>query len=376
MFSNTQLNTYLGIRQEEVRSLVKNLFQDSRQSLTKVEMTPRLQELTFNVVMRIIAGKRYFGAEVGDFEEAKHFKDIISEVFELSGASTPEDYLPFLQWFDFWSTEMRMVKLRNGSNEFSQCLIDEHRNKGGISYPCKEEKPETLIDSMLSLQQSEPEHYTHDIIKGIITILLTAGTDTSSATMEWGMSLLLNHPRVLAKARAELDRYIGHGRLLDESDLPKLQFLQRIVNETLRLFPVAPLLVPHESSQDCKFGGYDVPHGTMLLVNAWAIHRNPEVWDDSTTFRPERFEGGGGEEYKLIPFGMGRRQCPGAGLANRVIALALGSLIQSFELERVGEELVDLTEGKGLAMPKKKPLEAMCRAREQMIKTIILLVQG
>lgn len=184
------------------------------------------------------------------------------------------------------------------------------------------------------------------------------------------MSLILNHPEVLKKARAELDNYVGQEKLVDEPDLPKLNYLQCIINETLRLFPAAPLLVPRESSDDCTIGGFNVPRGTMLLTNGWAIQRDPQVWEDPTSFRPERFVSGESEAYKLVPFGLGRRQCPGAGLANRVMGLTLGALIQCFDWERVSEELVDLSEGRGLTMPKDKPLEAMCKAREEMINVL------
>ncbi|KAK2972532.1 hypothetical protein RJ640_006598 [Escallonia rubra] len=153
--------------------------------------------------------------------------------------------------------------------------------------------------------------------------------------MEWALSLLVNHPKVLEKARAELDSYVGQDRLVYETDIPKLQYLQSIVNETLRLYPTAPLLVPHESSDDSTVGGFDVPRGTMLLVNAWAMHRDRAVWDDPTTFKPERFEGRENGGHNFVPFGMGRRQCPGAGLANRVVALALAAMIQCFDWERV-----------------------------------------
>jgi isoflavone 2'-hydroxylase len=134
--------------------------------------------------------------------------------------------------------------------------------------------------------------------------------------------------------------------------------------------PCGPLLVPHMSSDDCTVGGYDVPRNTMLLVNAWAIHRDPKVWDDATSFKPERFECGEADAHKLIPFGLGRRACPGAGLAQRTVGLALGSLIQCFEWERVGEEEVDMAEGNGITMPKAVALEAMCKARPIMNKVL------
>ncbi|KAF5961919.1 cytochrome P450 81D11-like [Camellia sinensis] len=227
----------------------------------------------------------------------------------------------------------------------------------------RDKSKNTMIDHLLSLQESQPEYYTDDIIKGLIAVMILAGTDTSAVTMEWAMSLLVNHPEVLKKARAEIDTHVGQDRLIDEHDLSKLHYLQAIISETFRLFPTAPFLVPHVSSGDCIIGGFNVPCGTLLLVNAWAIHRGPKVWDDPTSFKPERFEGGEVKGHKLMPFGMGRRACPGSGLAQRVVGLALGSLIQCFEWKRVTKEAVDLTEGKGLTMPKAELLEVMCKAR-------------
>ncbi|KAB1207045.1 Cytochrome P450 81D1 [Morella rubra] len=161
------------------------------------------------------------------------------------------------------------------------------------------------------------------IIKGLIKDLLLAGTDTSTVTLEWALSNLLNHPDVLMKARAELDCQ----------------------------YPAAPLLVPHMSFNDCTIEGYDVPSGTMILVNAWDIHRDPKLWDDATSFKPKRFESGQDQNsHKLIPFGIGRRACPGAGLAQRTMGLTLASLIQCFEWERVSEEEIDMAEGNGISL--------------------------
>ena len=188
-------------------------------------------------------------------------------------------------------------------------------------------------------------------------------------TLEWAMSNLLNHPHVLRKAKAELDSQVGQQQLVDELDLSKLNYLQSIISETLRLYPAAPLVVPHYSSNDCTIDGYDVPRDTILLVNAWAIHRDPKLWEDAESFKPERFQNGSESAdhgYKLMPFGLGRRACPGIGLAQRVVGLTLGSLIQCFEWERVSEEKVDMAEGKGLTMPKALPLEAICKPRPIM----------
>lgn len=176
------------------------------------------------------------------------------------------------------------------------------------------------------------------------------------------MSNLVNHPEILKKARIEIDEKVGLDRLMDEQDIVNLPYLQNIVSETLRLYPAVPLLLPHVSSEDCEVGGYHVPRGTMVLVNAWAMHRDPKLWEDPEIFKPERFEKEG-EAEKLMPFGMGRRACPGSGLAQRLVSLALGTLVQCFEWERVSEELVDMTEDRGATLPKALPLRAMCKAR-------------
>ena len=166
--------------------------------------------------------------------------------------------------------------------------------------------------------------------------MLTAGRETSTLTTEWAMLLLLNHPKALQKLRTEIDNSVGHGRLVDESDIPKLPYLRCVVNETLRLYPAAPLLLPHQASEDCRVGGYDIPKGTIVLANAWAVHRDPKLWEEPEKFMPERFEGKGlmdKEEFnsKFLPFGIGRRACPGANLGIRSVSLAVGTFIQCFD---------------------------------------------
>lgn len=195
--------------------------------------------------------------------------------------------------------------------------------------------------------------------------MLLAGTDTSSVTLEWAMSSLLNHPEIMKMAKNELDTHIGQERLVDEPDISKLPYLQSIVYETLRLHAAAPLLVPHLSSEDFTLGGYNIPQNTILMVNAWVIHRDPNLWSDPTCFKPERFEKEG-EVNKLLSFGLGRRACPGESLAQRTVGLTLGLLIQCFEWKRIGEEKIDMVEAKGITVGKKISLKAMCKVRHPL----------
>ncbi|PQP93560.1 cytochrome P450 81D11 [Prunus yedoensis var. nudiflora] len=261
---------------------------------TKIELKSKFTELSFNVMTMMVVGKRLYGENVLDVEEAKNIQ----------------------KWIDITGIEKKMG------------LVEERREI--LSTKCGsngKEVEKLMIDNLLALQETEPQFYTDEIIKGIILVMLVAGTDTSSTALDWAMALLLNHPETMEKVRAEIETKIGQERLLEEQDLPKLTYLQK----------------------------------------------DPEVWEDPTRFEPERFEGwngDGSEGYKLIAFGAGRRGCPGAALANRLIGLALGTWIQSFEWERISEENVDMSEGLGLSMPRAQPLEAMCKPRPIMFSTL------
>ncbi|KAF8406249.1 hypothetical protein HHK36_008334 [Tetracentron sinense] len=377
IFSSNSLHMSSTIRHEEACYLVRQLFRDFHGVSQKVDLRSMLFHLTFNIMMGMVAGKRCFGKEAVDVEVGQRFLEIVKDrsVTVPSMLLSLCDFFPILRCIGFQGVEKKMVSLKRKMDAFLQGLIDEGRRSQTKSSTTttEAEKKKTLIGALLSIQEAEPDHYSDDIIKGIMMIMFTAGIDTSLLTMEWAMSLLLNHPEKLEKARAEISDNVEQGRLLSDSDLAKLPYLRCIVNETLRLYPVAPLLVPHVSSEDCTLGEYHVPRETMLLVNARAIHRDPKVWVEPTKFRPERFEGVDGERegFKFMPFGLGRRGCPGAGLAMRAVALVLGALIQCFEWERVGEEKVDMTEGgNGLIMPKANPLEAMYRPRPNMVKLL------
>ncbi|KAK4840564.1 hypothetical protein QYF36_012367 [Acer negundo] len=198
------------------------------------------------------------------------------------------------------------------AREFRE-LIKEMFEYGGASNPADFLPILEWFDyqGLVKRAQSQPDYYADEIIKGLIIVMLLAATDTSAVTLEWAMSNLLNHPEVLNKAKAEIESVLDPDQLIDEPDLSK----------------------------------------------------DPKYWEDATSFKPERFESGEPTGYKLMPFGLGRRACPGMGLAQRVVGLTLGSLIQCLDWERVDGKEVDMSEGKGLTMPRAVPLEAMCKAR-------------
>jgi cytochrome P450 len=193
--------------------------------------------------------------------------------------------------------------------------------------------------------------------------LIAGGTESSAVTVEWALSELLKKPEVFAKATEELDRVVGRGRWVTEKDIPSLPYMDAIVKETMRLHPVAPMLVPRLSREDTSIGGYDIPAGTRVLVSVWTIGRDPELWDAPEEFMPERFLGSRldvkGQDYELLPFGSGRRMCPGYSLGLKVIQVSLANLLHGFEWKLPHGVELNMEEIFGLSTPRKFPLEAV-----------------
>ncbi|KAA3476419.1 cytochrome P450 82A3-like [Gossypium australe] len=188
--------------------------------------------------------------------------------------------------------------------------------------------------------------------------------------MTWALALLLNNRDALNKVQQELDIHVGKDKLLvTESDTKNLVYLESIIKETLRLYPPAPLSATHEAIEDCTVDGHDVSAGTWLIFNLHKIHRDPHIWTDPSEFRPERFMTTHkdfdvrGQNFELIPFGSGRRMCPGISFALQVLQLTLANVLRWFEFEIPSGEAVDMREAPGLTSPKATPLEVYISPR-------------
>ncbi|PAN27498.1 hypothetical protein PAHAL_5G084800 [Panicum hallii] len=360
----------------ELRAMVRRLARASAATpggAARVELKRRLFELSHSVLMEIMAQTRNTYSDDADEDmskEAREMKDIVEAIVPLVGVANIWDYMPLLRWFDVYGVKKQLRDAVNRRNTFIYKMIDAEKEKlkqlERKNGKDDSDEKKSMIAVMLSLQKTEPDVYTDTFISALVANLLGAGTETTSTTMEWTMALLLNHPNALKKAQEEIDLNVGGGRLLDKNDLPHLPYLHCIITETLRLYPAAPMLLPHEASTDCKIHGYDVPAGSMVLVNAHAIHRDPATWEDPEEFRPERFEHGGAEGKFMMPFGMGRRKCPGENLAMRTMGLVLGVLLQCFDWSRIGDGEVDMATATGTIMFKAVPLEALCKPRANM----------
>ncbi|CAL4922773.1 unnamed protein product [Urochloa decumbens] len=292
---------------------------------------------------------------------------MVHELFFLGGVLGVGDFIPWVDWLDLQGYVKRMKKLRRMLDRFLDHVVDEHgerRRREGEGFV-----PRDMVDLLLQLADDPNLEVPieRDGIKALTLDLIAAGTDTSAVSVEWALSELLRNPEAMAKATEELDRVVGRDRFVVEADIPNLPFLEAIVKETMRLHPVAPLLAPRVSREDTSVDGHDIPAGTRVLVNVWAIGRDPALWgDDAEEFRPERLVGSGvdvkGHDMELLPFGAGRRMCPGYALGLKMVQLTLTNLLHAFAWrlpDGVAAEELSMEEKFGLSMPRAVPLVAV-----------------
>lgn len=204
--------------------------------------------------------------------------------------------------------------------------------------------------------------------------LILGATDTSTVTLTWVICFLLKNPLILEKVKEEIHNQIGEEIFINESDINKLVYLQAVVKETLRLYPPGPLSAPREFTEDCTLGNYHIKKGTRLITNLWKIQTDPSIWEDPLEFKPERFLTTNkdvdvkGQNFELLPFGSGRRICPGISFGINMIYLTLANFLNSFEILNKPNEAIDMTETLGMTNEKATPLEILFKPRLSNLK--------
>ncbi|EFH59844.1 CYP82G1 [Arabidopsis lyrata subsp. lyrata] len=352
LFSNQSIEMLGHIRSSELNTFIKHLYKGSGgTSIVKIDML--FEFLTFNIILRKMVGKRIGFGEVNS--EEWRYKESLKHCEFLAVIPMIGDVIPWLGWLDFAKIS-QMKRLFMELDSVNTKWLQEHLKKRSRN---EKDQERTIMDLLLDILPEDiviSGHVRDVIVKATILALTLTGSDSTSITLTWAVSLLLNNPATLKAAQEEIDNCVGKGRWVEESDVQNLKYLQAIVKETHRLYPPAPLTGIREAREDCFVGGYRVEKGTRLLVNIWKLHRDPKIWLDPKTFKPERFM----EEklqceksdFEYIPFGSGRRSCPGINLGLRVVHFVLARLLQGFELRKVSDEPVDMAEGPGLALPK------------------------
>nr|XP_043608826.1 flavonoid 3'-monooxygenase-like [Erigeron canadensis] len=372
LFSNKALDDFRHVREEEVAILTRVLVNAGKSS--PVVLGQLLNVCTTNALARVMLSRRVF-ADVGSEgvdPKADEFKDMVVELMVLAGEFNLGDFIPALDKLDLQGITKKMKKLHARFDKFLTMILDEHKIEKGTH------GHNDLLTTLISLKDVDGDGEIGKLsdieIKALLLNLFAAGTDTSSSTVEWAIAELIRHPQLLKQAREEMDRVVGQDRLVTELDLSRLTFLQAIVKETFRLHPSTPLSLPRIASESCEVDGYYIPKGSTLLVNVWAIARDPKMWANPLEFRPSRFLPGGekpdadvkGNDFEVIPFGAGRRICAGMSLGLRMVQLLIATLIQTFDWELANglePEALNMEEAYGLTLQRAEPLMVHPRPR-------------
>ncbi|KAK9053985.1 hypothetical protein SSX86_025060 [Deinandra increscens subsp. villosa] len=325
------------------------------------------QQYTNNMIRKLVFGNRYFGKgseDGGPGEEEIEHADSLWTILVYLNAFCVTDYFPWLRWVtDFDGHEKKIRNAILMTRRYQDPLIDKRIQQWNDGVRTQQED---LLDIFINLGNPQ---LTIDEIKAQILDMNLAGFDNVFNNIEWVMAEMINQPRIFEKAVHELDLMVGKDRLVQESDLPSLNYIKSCVKEALRLHPVTPFNVPHLTTASSIVGGYFIPKGSHVIVSRLGLGRNPEAWDDPLTFNPDRHMNG--NKYVVLTdhnlhtfsFSTGRRGCPGVLMGSTMTIMLLARLVQGFTWELPPNELyVDLKENlNDLTMA--KPLLAVAKPR-------------
>ncbi|CAL4988465.1 unnamed protein product [Urochloa decumbens] len=367
LLSKQRVNSFHDIREEEVGSLMGRIRSASAQDRKRrgVNVTELMVSLTYTVVSRAAFGNKLGGMD------PRVVHEMFEEVFQMLQTIAVSDVFPWLAWVD-WATglDARIKRIAGKLDSVLENALQEHERSGRQDG----EVGDLLDDLLFVLKEDGPEFKLERTdAKGLIADMFIAGTDTTFKLMEWAMAELIKNPKEMEKVQAEVRHIVGaHGRV-QENMLDDMGRLNAAMKETLRLHPPAPLLIPHEVIQDTKLHGYDIPAKTRVLVNVWAIGRDTKSWVNADEFQPERFmhrafDYGALNDFRFIPFGAGRRGCPGIAFGTRLAGLALANMLYHFNWELPdGEDLqsFQLIESTGFSPGLKCALTLIAKALQE-----------
>ncbi|GKV33740.1 hypothetical protein SLEP1_g42204 [Rubroshorea leprosula] len=358
LMSNASLDACYAIRKQGVRELVKDVHGKAG---SRIDISQQIFTFALDVTMTMVWGGPLHGEERNSI--GPEFIRLVRELVELLSRPNLSDLFPILAPFDLQGIESKVKKVFLWFDQMFESVI------AGRTKDSDKRKNKDLLQFLLEMKHQGDEGRTPclsmDEIKALFMDILLGATETSSTTVEWAMTKMLQHPTKMRRVREEIEEVVGDQKIVEESHLPKLLYLDAVIKETLRLHPTVPFLVPRNPSRDCCIAGYTIPQGSRIMINAWKIQRDPEVWKNPSEFEPERFlkeprKGDyNGNFFSFLPFGSGRRVCAGLPLAEKMIKYVLATLLHSFEWEIPAEVELDLSEKFGLVMKKRNPLVAI-----------------
>lgn len=375
LLSHRRIDMLAHIRASELQASLKELYDlwaDTRGAETGsvvVDLKQWFGDMTQNAFVRMVGGKKRAAKESGGGGGGGEERKVVRDLMYYFGVFVLSDAIPWLAWLDLQGHERNMKRIAKELDDLVGEWLQEHKERRRKK---ASRDDEDFMDAMLTILEGDdfPEFEADTIAKATCLNMVIGGSDTIRVTLTWAVSLLLNNPHALNKARQEVDAYITKDRHVNESDIKNLVYLEAVVKETLRLYPAAPVIGLRSALEDCTLlPGYHVPSGTRLMVNIWKIQRDENLWPEPLEFRPERFLTSHkdidmrGHNFELIPFGSGRRSCPGTSLALQMVHFTLASLLHCYEFSRPDDAEIDMTESPGLTNMKATPLEVCVTPR-------------
>ncbi|KGN46771.2 hypothetical protein Csa_020744 [Cucumis sativus] len=349
-FTNKVVQQYRQGWEFEAQSVVDDVKKNPESATTGIVLRRRLQLMMYNNMYRIMFDRRFESEDDPLFHKLRALngeRSRLAQSFEYNYGDFIPILRPFLRGYLKICKEVKETRLKL----FKDYFVEE-RKKLANTKSTTNEGLKCAIDHILDAQQKG--EINEDNVLYIVENINVAAIETTLWSIEWGIAELVNHPEIQRKLRNELDTVLGPGVPITEPDTQKLPYLQAVVKETLRLRMTIPLLVPHMNLHDAKLAGYDIPAESKILVNAWWLANNPANWKNPEEFRPERFleeeskVEANGNDFKYLPFGAGRRSCPGIILALPILGITIGRLVQNFELlPPPGQSKLDTSEKGG-----------------------------
>ncbi|KAJ8532627.1 hypothetical protein K7X08_012550 [Anisodus acutangulus] len=363
ILSAQQICKFADVRKEEMMKLLEFFVRCSEQG-EACDVGIQLMAMTNNLICRLIMSTR----TSTNVNESAEIREIAKGIVLLAGQLGLGEVFGPLKKYDLLGAGKKAKALLLKFDMFMDEIIKKHEDQRRAGRKYKKD----MMDILLEIADDENAEIklTRSCIKGLFLDLFVGGTDTTSVGLQWGLAELLNHPKVLKKLQEEIERVVGLERLVEDSDIPNLPYLQAVVKETLRVHPPLPLVF-RKCREECVVNGYKIPKCSRLVLNIYAINRDPNEWTDADEFIPERYlvnsnenlaiepdelEAMKGQNFCYVPFGGGRRGCPGAGLAAAVLHRTLGVLIQCFDWKIKGAHKLNMEQGAGFSSAMVHPL--------------------
>lgn len=362
VLSNKNLEACSSYRRDEVRKTIKNVY-------GKIGTPIDINEISFSTEANVLTSMIWENTSVkgaNDRDLAAEFQMIVAEIVDLISQHNVSDLFPSLARFDLQGINRKMKKSLEKLDRIFTSIIDGRLefNSKKTEDAVEQEGKKDFLQILLDLKEEKKEtSFNITQIKALLVDIMVAGTETTTTLIEWAMAEIMQDDNIMKKVQEELLQVVGLNNIVEESHLSKLQYLDAVIKETFRLHPVVPFLIPRCPSKSCIVGGYTVPKGCTVFLNTWAIHRDSKYWDNPLKFDPDRFLKNNmdykGNNVSFMPFGSGRRLCPGVPLADKMLMYVLASLLHSFEWSLPKGEEHDLSEKFGITLQKRKPLIAV-----------------